>query len=485
MIYVIDSVMGSGKTCAAIQYMKEHPSSHFFYVTPFLEEATRIYEACPELNFIEPRRETEFHGSKVSHIYSLICDGYNICTTHQAFRRFPPDMLDKIRDLDYILILDECIDVLEESDVCQEDIEMMITCGFVEEYSPGRYRVTKKEYKGEGLKKQYETLCSRELVGVVGKQKNTMLFCWRLPPELFLSFRYVYVLTYMFEANNLHHMFQINGIRYQYKYVSYDGETYRFCDQDGYIPNYVYTVWDNVTVLEHSKLNDIGDKKYALSESWFNKPGSDTEQLKNNLVNYFKQIAKADSANRLWGTFSSAVGALRGNGYSKRHLAFNSRSTNKYAHATALAYCANVFMNVGQKLYYQQNGAVVDEDAYALSTMVQWVWRSAIRNGGKIQIYIPSKRMRTLFCEWLDSLEELNPDKETVRKRKEAREKADGNYKSKQELRWVRWHEERVAAGLEVVPKRNPGGKKSKVKTSGNDPAEYEKTINGGLRLIG
>jgi len=38
-----------------------------------------------------------------------------------------------------------------------------------------------------------------------------------------------------------------------------------------------------------------------------------------------------------------------------------------------------------------------------LSELIQWVWRSAIRDGNSINIYIPSSRMRNLFIEWLNN----------------------------------------------------------------------------------
>ena len=41
------------------------------------------------------------------------------------------------------------------------------------------------------------------------------------------------------------------------------------------------------------------------------------------------------------------------------------------------------------------------EDKFALSELVQFVFRSAIRNNKPIDVYIPSKRMRDLFEEWL------------------------------------------------------------------------------------
>ena len=40
------------------------------------------------------------------------------------------------------------------------------------------------------------------------------------------------------------------------------------------------------------------------------------------------------------------------------------------------------------------------DDIYALSEMLQWIWRSRIRNGLSITVYIPSIRMRELLGEW-------------------------------------------------------------------------------------
>ena len=59
-------------------------------------------------------------------------------------------------------------------------------------------------------------------------------------------------------------------------------------------------------------------------------------------------------------------------------------------------------MNVNEKKFYQKHGIEVDEDIYALSIMVQWIWRSAIRDGNKVNLYIPSKRMRTILIKWIE-----------------------------------------------------------------------------------
>ncbi len=40
---------------------------------------------------------------------------------------------------------------------------------------------------------------------------------------------------------------------------------------------------------------------------------------------------------------------------------------------------------------------------YALSELIQWIWRGQIRTGKPINLYIPSKRMRTILQVYLDS----------------------------------------------------------------------------------
>jgi hypothetical protein len=52
--------------------------------------------------------------------------------------------------------------------------------------------------------------------------------------------------------------------------------------------------------------------------------------------------------------------------------------------------------------FFEKKGIKIDRDAYALACLIQWVWRSRIRDGESIKLYLPSTRMRKLFTEWLD-----------------------------------------------------------------------------------
>ena len=48
-----------------------------------------------------------------------------------------------------------------------------------------------------------------------------------------------------------------------------------------------------------------------------------------------------------------------------------------------------------------------DEDLFSLSALLQWIWRSQIRDGRPVDIYIPSERMRTLLKVWMKECKAL------------------------------------------------------------------------------
>ena len=78
------------------------------------------------------------------------------------------------------------------------------------------------------------------------------------------------------------------------------------------------------------------------------------------------------------------------------------KATNEYRDRHYMVYLVNLFMNVGEKTFYAKHGIEADDDMYALSIMVQWIWRSAIRDGDEIYLYIPSRRMRTMLIDWIE-----------------------------------------------------------------------------------
>ena len=406
MIHVCDAVMGTGKTSASIRFINEHPERKFIYITPYLDEAARIRKGCPAAHFVEPSNKLrEYNFRKLEHTAALIDSGENITTTHQAFKGYSNKTLQRIKEQGYTLIIDENVDVLEPFTIHPDDLRIAIEAGYVKENNDVYYLGNKK-YSGNALSELFMLLKSREILKVYNEREGRELFYWALPPELMTSFVDVFVLTYMFEGQSLHHFFEIYNLDYEYIGIERtDDGGYCFGACPGYVPEYITHIKDKLIILDNPRLNQVGDDYHALSMNWFKRGGDDVEQLRKNVTNYFLNICGDIPADRrLWGSYRGSYNKIKGKGYTNAFLTFNAKATNTYKDKDCLVYVPNIFMNVNEKKFYEAHGIEVDEDAYALSIMIQWIWRSAIRDGRTVNLYIPSKRMRTLLVNWMDDI---------------------------------------------------------------------------------
>ena len=407
MIYVCDALMGQGKSSAAIRYMNEHSDRKFIYISPYLDESSRIKNGCPDLNFIEPGRLSEYNGSKLEHTLALITRGENIATTHQAFKNYTEETLEAIRRHHYTMIIDESLDILETCNIDEDDIQLLLDAGYIS-FDGTRYSLENDEYHGKAFKEIFWYLKSRHITQIESPEGGNKLFYWVLSPELLLAFDNVYILTYLFEGQSLHSFMKIYDIDYTEIGVkkSEDGSGYEFCSEPGNKPEYAYHIRDMIEIVDNDKLNSIGDDETALSKSWFQKNSKTAaRQLKNNINNVFRNIwDDSDAGERMWSTFKSSKELLKGKGYTNGFGVLNLKSSNKYRNRKYLVYACNIYMNVAEKTFYEKNGIRLNDEQYALSIMLQWIWRSAIRDGQKIYIYLPSSRMRRILNNWMDSL---------------------------------------------------------------------------------
>lgn len=403
-IKVCDAIMSAGKSSAAIAYMNQHKDRKFIYITPYLEEAARIKAGCPDLHFVEPSDKLRQYGyRKVDHTAHLIEEGRNVTTTHQAFKGYTKETLDSIRRHGYSLIIDENVDVLEEFQYHPGDLKLAIDAGCIKEegdaFIPGD-----NPYEGVALRELFSLIKSRELLRLPVGGGETLFF-WALPPDLITSFDEVIIMTYLFKGQSLHHFLEMYGIPYTYIGVRRSGSGYEFTDEPQPPPEYIADIKSKLHILDIPKLNEIGDGYYDLSMTWYDKNEDGAEKVKNNMYNCFRHIWEDIPADRrLWGAYNGQFNKLKGKGYAKSFLTFNAKATNKYRDRDSLVYVVNTFMKVNEKTFYESRGIEVDEDMFALSVMIQWIWRSAIRDGREVQLYIPSKRMRTLLLRWMDDI---------------------------------------------------------------------------------
>lgn len=402
-VYVVDEVMGRGKSWAAINYMNAHDDQKFLYITPYLDELTnRIIPNCPSKNFITP--ETTKYGTKTRHIKSLLNKGKNIASTHALFRLFDEELIDICRNQNYTLIMDEVSNVVEQYKITPEDLHTLLEKYVDVDQSTNlmEWRHSKDNYNGKFSNEK--RLCN---MGCLGKYGNDVMI-WLFPIQAFNGFSKIYILTYMFESQIQKYYYDFYNLKYQYLYVNGDSiNNYRFSnvkqieDKNTDYKNLIH-IYDN------DKLNDIGNMKTDLSKSWYMRNcqsnNSVIKKMKDNMFNWFHNIMKSPTSNNLWTCFKDYKKYISGKGYASGYIPSNSRATNSYRNRNVVAYPINKYMHTYVKNFFIQNGVSVDEDGYALSEMLQWIWRSAIRDGNPIWIYIPSSRMRKLLIDWIEKI---------------------------------------------------------------------------------
>lgn len=399
-VKIIDSIPGSGKTSAIIDMIKNDKSDdNYIYITPFLTEVERVKTNCKYKKFHEPKFNG--NGTKFQNLNKLISENKNIVSTHALFHKSNMATVDLIKSGDYILVLDEVFNVIEEYPISKNDIEMMINEGLA--YIEDDFFLWNEEridYNGEFNNIKYLAL-NRSLI--MYKEK---ILIWSFPVEVFKAFKEVYILTYMFDCQEQCYYYKMHDIDFEYYYAAKLNDKFILKQRDdNYSEKEIKDKLNSlITIVHDKKLNAIGDNTYALSHSWYHNEmelGGLTT-LKNNLLNFFINKTKSKSNEVLWTTFKDARTRLKGKGFTKGFISCSIRATNDYADRIYLAYCINVFSNPIIKQFFHSRGVKINQEKYALSELIQWIWRSAIRNDNHITIYIPSKRMRELLIDWLD-----------------------------------------------------------------------------------
>lgn len=397
-VIVVDEMMGRGKSSAAINYINNSSEDErFIVITPYLTEIKRYKTACAKKHFREPEY---CGGSKLDNIKELIKDGKNIISTHALFRKFDRDAIDRCKSLNYTLIMDEVADVVEHYEITEDDMKTVLEkyCTIDESTSLLTWREDQQQYVGKFS--EVKALC--ELGGLVYVRGSLLL--WLFPIEAFTAFEKVFILTYMFDAQIQSYYYKYYNLKYTFMYVNGDSlDNYKFSLEKS---NDNICFDDLIHIVDNYKLNIIGQSNQSLSLSWYNNNTKTAvmKQLKKNIYNFFNNIRNGGSKDNMWTTFQDYKKELSGKGYTKGFLSINARARNDFRDRTSIAYPVNRYLNPMTKGFFQDHGVTVDEDGYALSEMLQFIWRSAIRDGGEIWIYIPSSRMRNLLIKWMSEV---------------------------------------------------------------------------------
>ncbi|MBR3752984.1 MAG: DEAD/DEAH box helicase family protein [Ruminiclostridium sp.] len=433
-ITVVDAPCGAGKTSWAIDEMDRNPHQRYIFCTPFLEELKRIIRDSKVHCFVQP---LNFEKSKLEHFEELLAQKRDIVVTHSTFLNATPRTMELMRAGNYILILDEALDTVADFNrmpAVEEGYVPGINTGDVRILLNGNQLRVGEKGKAEWIggdcgKSNFDEAIRLARLGNLYVVRESA-FAWVLSPEMFRLFSQVYVLTYLFDGTTLKSYFDLMELSYRVVGIRREGEA--------------------LSLVEHSPAQDLEFRRAArelitifdspkltygwteLSKNWYKRNNTKKSkafaEMRGHLRYFFRKVAKASAALNeiMWTCPTEFKEKLKGKGYisaapitaeekkentpqglkelEKKRSCFvpcNAKATNDFGERWALAYCCNIFYLPMLEGLFTDNGVVFDEERFALSCLVQWVWRSRIRNGKPIHLYIPSLRMREIFRAWL------------------------------------------------------------------------------------
>lgn len=393
--------MGSGKTSGAINLINNEKDTNFIYITPYLDEVRRI-KSSTNRKFYEPTyyQDNKLYTSKFDSLHALLSEGKNIVSTHALFKRSNRETRELIYNGNYTLILDEVMDVVEKLSIKKHDLQGLYDLNLI--YEKDGYILWNEDKKD--WDSRYNDIRDMALNYNLIKYKDNILI-WTFPADIFKSFKEVYLLTYQFDAQIQKYYYDLHNIKYDYYIAVNTFNTYHFKERpDDYSEKQIkLNIKSKINIVEHEKLNRIGNEPFTLSKNWYkNSADPVLNQLKKNTENYFRNIVNSKANENLWTTFKDYKGKIQGKRYTKAFVALNIRATNQYKDRTNLAYLLNRFPNTVIDNFLMSKGIKINKDYYAISECLQWIWRSAIREDKEINLYIPSHRMRILLTQWLN-----------------------------------------------------------------------------------
>ncbi|MBP3656831.1 MAG: DEAD/DEAH box helicase family protein [Clostridia bacterium] len=395
MNLIIDSIMGGGKTTWAINHMNRSQQRRFIFATPFLNEDIRIKNSCPTLHFVEPNGTF----SKMSDLKKIISQGKNVATTHALLSQWIPTAadIDNLRKWNYTLILDEALEVIRPVQNLNADDLRVLRAGLLE-VDAATNKVT---WIAENCPQRYLDIKKLADAGRLFICRDSQLLDL-MPIDVLKSTPNIIVMTFLFEASHLCYYMRMHGMRWRKAFIT-NG---RIQMGEADLTPKKQEIKRLLSIYS-GKYNHCGEKRNALSASFWTSARHAVErrQVIRNIRSFFLTYCRSSVDHCMWSTFKDKPGSETNvvKGFKTAFVPFNAKATNEFGDRTCLAYAVNVYENPMIFAWFCDHGLTLDCEVFALSAMLQWIWRSAIRNGRAVKLYLPSLRMREILCAWLES----------------------------------------------------------------------------------
>ena len=276
-----------------------------------------------------------------------------------------------------------------------------------------------------------------------------------MPIEIFKAFKRIFILTYMWNAQIMKYYFEMHGIsefhiefplmiynkklaekeeleensqgdnkKVEFSLTQMEWEYLKYADilkEKAKEHIYVEAKGEKWTYVDENGKDINLSYSFYLDEAKKPEYKSVIKRLKSNINNCLKNnevFPTKASRKEMWTIYKDAIkiitekeyGDISARGLNENNfVSFNKIATNEYSDKNTLFYLIDRYQNPFIKSFIEtKTKAKFNEDGFALSELIQWIWRSAIRNNQDIYLYIASDRMNKMFNKWLNSEEKTS-----------------------------------------------------------------------------
>ena len=389
----------------------------YLVILPLLSEVDRVIEASKSIEFVQPDENDNAQGTKTSSLESQLLLGNNIATTHSMYEKLVPLIRDGLLD-DYDIIIDEVPEVVKmvTSKSKTSIQEFYLDTGYMDvDATTGLVRPTMKWWHHRD--DVSDTLSPKILnfaeTGCLYLQEGKM-FIWALPQSILNAGRSVTVMTYKSEGSMLLAYLRKLGLPFEVSNDNQLEENFRARAAE------LITI-EGIPALSKTNFSYTAQVKGMSSPSYATKIARSLKNLRERKlvgvdINNILLTSKKDAWNKAANDNNpntadedetpkknSKPGVFAKGSRMKdvNWVANTTRGTNDYMHCSHLIYLYDQNINFIVARWLGDSSQAF-KDAYALTELIQWVWRSRVRRGEPITLYLPSLRMRKLFEAWLN-----------------------------------------------------------------------------------
>ena len=406
LITIVDYPCGLGKTNTLLSILKEKSELKVLVVVQTLSESDRIVSSLPEGRIYAPEKQGPNYNSKTAQLEQLVHQGVSIVITHSLYEKAGKIAIDGGFE-GYHVIIDEVPNAVSVIDSRLDDVsfkEFYLDRGYFSIEKDGLVLATPEGAKEElRLKDALDEALIKKIKSRMIYYDSKKNFIEVIPTALFTHTKKLTVLTFLSEGSLFLRFLIKCGI--QYEVIKSTNANKKF----------KHLAAKNLSIKSIKAVNDIGlghakQTTYPIKSKEVKSIRTALKNLKQRtLKNVAIEKVIITCAKKNWykktkggydltkpGIFSTDSRMFKGANW----IPNTTRGTNNYSHCSHAIYLYEQNVNPILLNWLNANNKQFKTE-FALTEMIQWIWRTRIRNGEPVEVYMPSLRMREIIADWI------------------------------------------------------------------------------------